>query len=98
CHNLYHMKTGMARVVKYSSFKPKPEIAQHQNHDPHLHDHFYFNGMIEAATNHAAIGLRLSKTWDTLEVGVETKNYDDLEHVEGSLLYRRWFGQFFNLI
>lgn len=39
CHNLYHMKTGMARVVKYSSYKPAPELEHWQKHDHHLHDH-----------------------------------------------------------
>jgi CopA family copper-resistance protein len=98
CHNLYHMKTGMARVVKYSTFTPKPEIAAHQKHDPHLHDHLYWDGMLEAATNHGRIYGRLSKTWDTLELDIEAREEDKSWGFEGDLLYRRWFGQFFNLI
>jgi hypothetical protein len=98
CHNLYHMKTGMARVVKYSTFTPKPEIAAHQKHDPHLHDHLYWDGMLEAATNHGRAYFRLSKTWDTLELDVETREENKSWGVEGDLIYRRWFGQFFNLI
>jgi hypothetical protein len=98
CHNLYHMKTGMARVIKYKSFTPSPEMAQHEKHDPHLHDHIYFNGAIEAATNHAKAEFRLSKTWDTLELHAETGEYDSAEHVSGDLLYRRWFTNFFNII
>jgi hypothetical protein len=98
CHNLYHMKTGMARVIKYRSFTPKPEIAAHERHDPHLHDHLYFNGSATAATNHAALGLRMSKTWDTLEFNVETSEYDNTNHMAVDLFYRRWFSNFFNLI
>lgn len=98
CHNLYHMKTGMARVVKYSTFTPKPEIAAHQKHDPHLHDHLYWDGMLEAATNHGRAYFRLSKTWDTLELEAETREENKSWGVEGDLIYRRWFGQFFNLI
>lgn len=98
CHNLYHMKTGMARVVKYASFNNSPLVTRHQKHDPHLHDHVYFDGRLELATNHAQADLRLSKTWDTLEAHVETREYDNLDHIEGELLYRRWFSQYFNLI
>ncbi len=97
CHNLYHMKTGMARVVKYSSYTPKPEIAGHQNHDPHLHDHLYYDGSLKGATNLGEGRFRLSKTWDTLEARVETRKDEEWD-VEGDLLYRHWFGQFFNII
>lgn len=98
CHNLYHMKTGMARVVKYSSFTPSPEIAKHQKHDPHLHDHYYVNGMLEGSTNHAQAKLRLSKTWDTFEGKIESREEKSgVWNFEGDLLYRRWFNRFFNL-
>lgn len=105
CHNLYHMKTGMARVVKYMSYTPRPEIAHFQHHDPHNHDHLYFYGMAEAATNHAQGYVRLSQTWNQLEARVESRNsegknfsFRDPWEVEGDLLYRRWFGQFFNVV
>jgi FtsP/CotA-like multicopper oxidase with cupredoxin domain len=98
CHNLYHMKTGMARLVKYKSYTPSPTMAAHEKQDPHLHDHIYFNGAIEAATNHARLGLRLSQTWNTLELDGETSEYDSDEHVSADLFYRRWFSNFFNLI
>ncbi len=104
CHNLYHMKTGMARVVKYMSYTPKPELAAHQKHDPHLHDHWYFFGRAEAATNHAQAYLRFSQTWNELEARLETRNtagrnfsFDEPWEVEGDLFYRRWFNQFFSL-
>lgn len=98
CHNLYHLKTGMARVVKYTSYTPKAEMAKFDKVDPHLHDHIYYNGMIETATNHAQAYLRLSKTWDTLEARFETREYDDLDHAEGDVLYRHWLSNFFNII
>jgi FtsP/CotA-like multicopper oxidase with cupredoxin domain len=97
CHNLYHMKTGMARVVKYSSYKPKPEIEGHQNHDPHLHDHLYHDGSVRLATNLGEARFRLSKTWDTLEARVETRKDEEWD-VDGDLFYRRWFGQYLNFI
>ncbi|HEX4924828.1 MAG TPA: multicopper oxidase domain-containing protein [Bdellovibrionales bacterium] len=105
CHNLYHMKTGMARVVKYSTFTPSPEIAPHQKHDPHLHDHLYTYGKLEAATNHGEANLRLTRTWDDLDVRAELRNpargsfdYSQSWELEGDLFYRRWFGQYLNVI
>jgi FtsP/CotA-like multicopper oxidase with cupredoxin domain len=98
CHNLYHMKTGMARVIKYKSFTPNEEMAKHEKHDPHLHDHPYFTGSVAAATNHAAARFKLMKTWDTLELAAETSEYDSTDHLAGDLLYRRWFSTYFNVI
>ncbi|MCX6128467.1 MAG: multicopper oxidase domain-containing protein [Proteobacteria bacterium] len=96
CHNLYHMKTGMARVIKYSSFSPKPEIIAHQKHDPHNHDHTYYYGMLEAATNHAQARFRLMQTWNEVEARLETRK-DYSWDLEGDLLYKRWLNKYLNL-
>jgi len=104
CHNLYHMKTGMARVVRYNDFKLTPEMAKHDSHDPHLHDHLYTHAQLEAASNHAKAGFRLMRTWDEIELELESANIDgknfsfgeDWES-EGDLVYRRWFSNFFNV-
>ncbi len=99
CHNLYHMKTGMARVVKYSSFTPSPEMAMLKHHDPHLHDHLYVDGMVEGASHHAKAKLRLSRTWDTLEGKIESREEErGIWNLEGDILYRRWFSRFLNLV
>ncbi len=97
CHNLYHMKNGMARVVKYSSYTPKPEIAKLQKHDPHMHEHIYYTGMLQAQTNYAQARFSLLRTWDTLEAKFETTKYNS-EHHEGEILYHRWFSNYLNLI
>jgi FtsP/CotA-like multicopper oxidase with cupredoxin domain len=96
CHNLYHLKTGMARVIKYVSYKPSEQIQHLQAHDPHNHDHIYFYGMLEAATNHAQGRFRLSKTWDELEARFETRRDWSWEG-EGDLLYRRWVNRYFSI-
>lgn len=104
CHNLYHMKTGMARVVKYSSFTPKGEMNHLEHHDPHLHDHWYFYGKAEAATNHGEAYLRLSQTWNQIEAKIEGantsgKNFSfnkDWDH-EADFFYRRWQSNFFSV-
>lgn len=97
CHNLYHMKTGMARVVKYLSFTPKPEIAHAQHHDEHNHDHLFYYGRLEAATNHGQGKIRLSKTWDEIDTRFEIRK-DFSWGIEGDLFYRRWFNQYFNVV
>jgi hypothetical protein len=97
CHNLCHMKTGMARVVKYSTFSPKPEVAKFQAQDPHLHDHMYFGGGVGLATNSSSLELKLMQTWNTYELQLENSSYHDPDHWEGGLLYRRWVSQFLNL-
>lgn len=98
CHNLYHMKTGMGRVIRYDTFKMTPEQAHLDHHDHHLHDPIYWTGALEAATNHGRAYMKLSKTWDTLELDVETREHDKKWEVEGDLLYRRWFNNFFNIV
>lgn len=104
CHNLYHMKTGMARVVKYMSYKPTPEMAAHEKHDHHMHDHMYTYGSLEAATNRARFNFKLMRTWD--ELVLETESTSDTKKdyavegtwdTEGDLLYRRWYGNFLNI-
>jgi FtsP/CotA-like multicopper oxidase with cupredoxin domain len=97
CHNLYHMQGGMARFVKYQGFTPAPEIRDHQKHDPHLHDHTYFSGRLEASTIHAQGQFRGSKLRDEFTAGFENRRYDDLNDAEGELFYRRWLGKYLNL-
>lgn len=97
CHNLYHMKTGMARVVKYMTFKPSPEMSRLEHQDPHLHDHIYTYGNIQAATNHVEGKFRASQTWNELEAKIESRKDDDWD-AEGDLFYRRWFNNYFNVI
>lgn len=97
CHNLYHLKTGMARVVKYSSFTPKKEIKELQKKDPHLHDHVYYRGMLEAATNHAQAQLNIMNTWDEIELRTELRS-DFGWQGEGDAFYKRWLNKWTNLI
>lgn len=97
CHNLYHMKTGMARVVKYMSYKQSPEMAQVAKHDPHLHDHWYQTGGLLAATNIFEGKYKMSQTWNEFDLRVESKKDDDWNG-EGDLFFRRWSGNYLNYI
>ena len=104
CHNLYHMKTGMARVVRYKDFNLTPNMQKYDHHDPHLHDHIYNYGLLEASSNHAKADFKLMRTWDELELKVESANIEGKNfsfsrawETEGDLMYRRWFSNFFNV-
>ncbi len=104
CHNLYHMKTGMARVVRYNDFKLTPEMAELDKQDPHLHEHLYKYSQLEAASNHAKAQFKLMRIWDELDLEVESaemegKNFSFGEkwETEGDLVYRRWFSKFVNV-
>ncbi len=97
CHNLYHLKTGMARVVRYSTFVPRKEITEHQKHDPHEHDHIYTRGRIDAATNVIEGRFSLLKTWSQWDARVESRKHGDEWEEEGDLFRRQWFGKNLNL-
>lgn len=97
CHNLYHMKTGMGRFLKYKSYQPKPEIQNHQAHDPHLHDHLYAYGAVDAFSNNAQAYFRMSQTWDELEARVEAGQEHGWQ-AEADLFFRRWLNSQTNII
>ncbi|AHI06562.1 Copper resistance protein CopA [Bdellovibrio bacteriovorus W] len=104
CHNLYHMKTGMARIVRYNDFKLTPEMEANASQDPHLHDHWYNHTQLEAGSNHAKAQFRLMNTWGEIDLKLESANIDGKNFsfgekwdTEGDLVYRRWFSNFFNV-
>ena len=104
CHNLYHMKTGMARVVRYNDFKLTSEMEKNDKHDPHLHEHFYTYSSLEAGSNHANGRFKLMRTWDEFDFKIESANVERQNfqfkspwETEGNAFYRRWFSNFFNV-
>jgi FtsP/CotA-like multicopper oxidase with cupredoxin domain len=98
CHNLYHMKTGMARVVSYSTFTPSPRMQRLQSQDPHAHDHTYFTGSADASTNLGELRFKASQTWDTFELRAETKKEGGHWEKEGDAFYRHWFDSYLNAV
>lgn len=97
CHNLYHLKTGMARVVKYSSFEPSQEIAPFQKMDPHLHDHAYYKAELFAATQVGEAAVSVMKTSHQWDLNGESRRHGDEWEEEGDLFRRQWFGRFLNI-
>jgi hypothetical protein len=60
CHLLYHMESGMARMVHYQDFMPDPATAAVR---PLLyHDMFHFFGQVEALSNMAQGELTFANT------------------------------------
>lgn len=97
CHNLYHMQTGMARTVKYMSFVPREDIQKLQKKDPHLADHIYYRGELEASTNHAQTRFNFMNTWNEVEFRAEGRK-DFGWQGEGDLFYKRWLNKYTSLI
>ncbi len=97
CHNLYHMKNGMARVVRYNTLRFTPEQAHLDHQDHHQHDHFYWTASVLGASNMAEARFRLSRTWDQLEFRGEAKEHHKEWELEGDALYRRYWGKWFSV-
>lgn len=105
CHVLYHMDTGMARVVKYSNYSLPASLAAHEKHDHHMQDPWYTYGKLEISSNHAEGNFRVSQSWNEFQARVEGANirgknfsYNDKWDYEADLFYRRWMDKWFNLI
>lgn len=97
CHNLYHMETGMARVVKYMSFKPSHEMQHIEHLDHHNNDHWYQTGSLQAASNVVEGRYKLSTTWNEFEFRGESRKDEEWKG-EGDIFYRRWHDNFLNFI
>lgn len=97
CHNLYHLKAGMARVVKYSLYTPAPSIQKWQKSDPHNMDHWYFSGSAEVANIHGQGTLRALRTWSEIDARIESRRWNRRE-TEGDLFYRRWLTNYLNVL
>lgn len=97
CHNLYHMETGMGRVVRYMSYQPKPEMQHLEHLDHHKKDHWYQTGSVQAATNAVEARYKLSQTWNEFELRAESRKDEDWKG-EGDVFYRRRRGNYLNFI
>jgi FtsP/CotA-like multicopper oxidase with cupredoxin domain len=96
CHLLYHMKSGMARVVHYDSFPLDPQLAAVR---PKLYkDPWYFWGQADVLSNMTEGFLMLSNTRNilTAEWEVGWQEVDDTEW-EGIFTYDRSFNRFFTI-
>ncbi len=96
CHLLYHMKSGMARVVHYEGFTLDPQLAAVR---PKLYkDSWYFWGQADVLSNMTEGFLTLSNTRNilTAEWEVGWQEVDDTEW-EGIFTYDRYINRFFTI-
>ncbi len=96
CHLLYHMKSGMARLVHYDNFEPSPEVAAIR---PNIYkDSWYFWGEADVLTNMTEGFLMLSNIRNilTAEWEVGWQEVDDTEW-ESIVTYGRYINRFFTM-
>ncbi len=98
CHNLYHMDSGMARVVRYNTYKPTPDQEQLDHQDHHRHNPWFKTGSLQATTTIVEGQYKLSQTWNEIELRGEARQEDDKWNGEGDLFYRRWVDNYLNFI
>jgi FtsP/CotA-like multicopper oxidase with cupredoxin domain len=96
CHLLYHMKSGMARLVHYDNFESSPEVAAIR---PNIYkDSWYFWGAADVLSNMTEGFMMLSNIRNilTAEWEVGWQEVDDTEW-EGIVTYGRYINRFFTM-
>ena len=79
CHNLYHAKTGMARVVRYSDYDGNPEFNTAKKKSREImDDDWYPRSDILLSSQFTELGFRLSNARHTLLFSGE-EHYDENE-------------------
>lgn len=96
CHLLYHMKSGMGRMVHYEGFTPDPKVSAVR---PNLYkDSWYFWGQADILSNMTEGFLMLSNTRNILSVDWEVgwQEVDETEW-EGIFSWSRYLNRFFSI-
>lgn len=100
CHNLYHMKMGMARLVKYEDFEIPDELKEHANQYERkfiTDSSFYPSGEVGVYSNHAEIKARLNGgRWD-VSLELELDKYDK-DTFQGDIMFKRYLSQYLALV
>ncbi|KZX59367.1 hypothetical protein A3709_13795 [Halioglobus sp. HI00S01] len=92
CHNLYHAKTGMARVIRYNDYQGAPALMAAKKNSPDIRDtDFYYALELELLNN-----LGMAEGWTAnarhrFEFEAQSLDWQD-ERGELAYLYRfnRW--------
>lgn len=94
CHLLYHMMSGMARMVHYDGFEPPSDVDQGRL----LHDDLYYMGQISGLSNMAqgTFSLSNSKNIFSTEWQVGWAHVDETEW-EAIPLYEYYVNRFWNI-
>ncbi|MGI8437716.1 MAG: multicopper oxidase domain-containing protein [Chthoniobacterales bacterium] len=96
CHLLYHLDSGMARVVHYEGFEPYPDTAAVRS--KLYRDPFYAWGTADVLSNMTQGYVELSNALNIFNLEWEAgwNRVPDTE-VENTILYERYFNRFFRL-
>jgi len=86
CHNLYHMKTGMSRIVSYNNEELSKALSTKLSSDRK----WFYKGDATGATNYSAINLSSFNTKNTLSLSGEA-SYEG-EH-DLDLYYSRYINR-----
>jgi CopA family copper-resistance protein len=96
CHLLYHMKSGMARIVHYENYKPAPEVTAIR---PNIYkDSWYLWAEADVLTNMTEGFLMFSNVRNILTAEWEA-GWHEVEETEWEniLSYGRYFNRFFTI-
>ncbi|MDY6884542.1 MAG: multicopper oxidase domain-containing protein [Pseudomonadota bacterium] len=89
CHNLYHSKSGMARVVRYSDYAGNPAFMKAKMASNEIMDtDAYFRTDIRAYSQHAGLLWRVSNAKHRLELGAEQHYEKNHPELSATYLYR----------
>lgn len=113
CHNLYHMKMGMSRLVKYEGFERPERLVEHEKQYGHLmtkDNNFFPRGELGLFTNHGKVLIAASGgDWDIslkAEIDKNSHTHDAHDgkpnkkwnHYEGELLIKNYRTRFFSIL
>ena len=96
CHLLYHMKSGMARVIHYDGYQPGPDVAAVRSNL--FKESWYAWGEADVLSNMTEGSLTLADTRNIFEAQWEAgwQNVDETDW-EGLLTYDRYLNRFSSL-
>lgn len=95
CHLLYHMMSGMARVVEYQAFSPAPETTEVRNEIYAKSNPWFFYGQADLLSNETQGMITFSDPLHILSLGWEA-GWEGTEGTawESDLTYGRYLDRF----
>ncbi len=90
CHNLYHMKTGMSRVVSYEGYELDKDMAKKLSWDRK----WFSKGEVTGATNYSGTDIAVFNTRN--KIGFSGMASYDGEH-DADLYYSRYLNRFLSI-
>ena len=97
CHNLYHMKMGMARLVKYEGFEQDQELREDQaKWGPVMtkDTDAFWNAEASLYSNTAKLDVGVNAGRYEVEMELEVDEYD-VDNFEAEVMFKRYLDRFF---